>query len=455
MNRPTYDPASFKDPSGRVYFADGKVYREIDRESSEALGNLVKSPGFNRIKPLLVPTEFMANTGAGPDVLNHERIEAVTYCYEWATEQWRDAALLTLDLQLELLESDYILKDATPFNVLFKDGHPIFIDYPSMVPYQSGEHWVALTEFFENFLYPLLVAEYLRIPVQKFSMATLGRINLQEVRELLRKVSLFKPGIFKYVFLPHFIKKMAAKSQNIESNSRVLPLDKATLLKTCREIRHLIAGLKLATAESHWETYASDCHYAAIDHKNKKEFISQQLAEFGPFERAIDLGANTGEYSKILVKNSKVVVAVESDIACINEIYKTAAKSNLNISPVYMDFVSPSPGVGWANTERPSFYQRFDDSDMVLALAVIHHIRISGNVPLAMILQNFAKLGKNIIVEWVPQEDPMCQKLLARKKNTYTDYTIDTFLLETKKHFDIVGERTLNQNRVLFALKRK
>jgi len=450
----TFDNGSFKDPSGRVFYLHGHVYRLINEDTFNFLNDFFKSEAFQNLKKSIVETEIVESPTDIPQfngkILKHKKINGLTFCYEWTPDQFKSAALLTLDLQIQLLKNDMMLKDATPFNVLFENAHPIFIDLPSIVKYQDGGGWPAFNEFLENFFYPLLTYHHFGIDIGKLTLGHLGRMTLEEAYPLLKSKSIFNWTIWKYIRIPHYLKGKVVASKNLNKIETKTIIPKEIVLNNCKELKKTILELNFKAPKGHWEDYTQDRTYTSEDRNIKEEFIHSCLKNKPILKLGIDVGANTGEFSKVLSKYVEHVIAVESNINCCNEIYKNSLIDNLNISTCLMDFSQPTPSLGWANTERPSFLERYGKTDVILALAVIHHLRFSSNVPLDFIISLFAKISNKIIIEWVPLEDPMVKKLLERKENTYFDYTEDNFLKIFNSHFKPIHEIKLPQGRKLF-----
>ena len=136
------------------------------------------------------------------------------------------------------------------------------------------------------------------------------------------------------------------------------------------------------------------------------------------------MGANTGRYSRIAADAGYRVVALDIDPAAVERGYRAIrADGRTDIMPMLGDVTDPSPGLGWDNTERSRLLDRVD-ADVVLALALVHHLAIGANVPLPMIASLFAQLAPHAIVEFVPKEDAMVQRLLATRRDVFPDYDI-------------------------------
>lgn len=442
-----FDPASFKDPSGRVFFEGHEVFRTIDPKAEAVISPFLKSNAYLQNKNLFVETNKLSD-----ELLQHKKIEEISYCYEWPPEAWRAAALLTLDIQIILLNENLSLKDATPFNVLFEKGHPIFIDITSIEHYEKDQPWIAFKEFLENFVYPLMSYSYLGISGVGFD--SLGKIDIENASRLFGKLPIWTPGILKYVKIPAYLHRSALKRSTLSHHERSARIPKNLLISNCKNLRSFIEGLRFDRTKRHWYSYTETCSYTQEDRQAKNIFVQnfvRLLSKKVCLKRALDLGANTGEYSELLVSAVPSVIAVENDLSCADQIFLKSSKNHLNILPVTMNFARPTPAIGWSLQERRSFYDRFCDSDLLIALAFIHHLRITENIPFDLIFGYFAKLACHVIVEWVPREDPMVQKLLSGKKCDYKDYNEDHFLAIFTKYFRITQKVKLNSGRMLIS----
>lgn len=446
-----FDSGSFKDPSSRVFYFNQHVYRLINGEMLAVLENFYASKAFAKVKDDLVPTEIVDGPLDVPQfdgkVLRHKKIENRTFCYEWTPEQLKASAVLTLDLQMNLIKHGFTLKDATPFNILFENCRPLFIDIPSIIKHEAGTPWAAFNEYVENFFYPLLCAHYLGIDMGKLTLGAMGKLTLEETYALLHRQGYVDWKVWKYVRLPYFSR---GKNKAVEDQASTVE----EIILKCKELKKLIVSLKFGAQKEGADDSADALTYSVKDKNSKAEFIHSYLKNRPEFVRGIDVGAHTGEYAKILSKYARSVLAVESNIHSCNQIYKDSLINKLNIETCVMDFSRPTPAMGWAHLERPSFMERYQNADVLLALAVVHHLRFTHNVPLDFMFKQFSLLGKKIVVEWVPLTDPMLSSLLKGKLNHCPDYTEANFVQSLSRYYKIEKSMTLAQGRVLFAGER-
>lgn len=129
----TVDEASFRDPSGFVFLESGRIYRQINASYKDDYEHLMSSGLYDDLvgRYLLVnhkETKKTADDKSGYKVIEVEKIPFISYPYEWSFSQLKDAALLTLKIQMICMKYKMSLKDASAYNIQFLNGKPIFID---------------------------------------------------------------------------------------------------------------------------------------------------------------------------------------------------------------------------------------------------------------------------------------------------------------------------------------
>lgn len=457
MITPAFDEGSFRDPEGQVFFYNQEVYRTLDSSAAvrmEALLNLpffkkgIKEGSLINTKLLTASDIFPKTFSATETVLWHEKIPSITCPFEWSFSMLKDGAFLTLDLMENLLAHDFILKDGTAWNICFHRGNPCFYDILSIDSYQEGQPWEGLSQFLQEFLYPLMLQAYHGLDFQPLWRATQQGIPVGLLYKTLPKSALFKKGVFKYVYLQEkFSGNKAISEAKLRHEFSVQAFPKQALLNMIKDLRKCIETLHIIKDRSVWKEYDSQNSYEAADTKEKEKFIETGLKTLRP-SSVIDLGCNTGHYSFIAAKIAQVI-SCDLDPTCVDFIY---SKKNSNILPVVLNLMTPSPSMGWQLTERKDVFSRLK-ADSFMALALIHHICITHNVP----LEGFVKLLKSIspqgIVEWVDKSDPMVQFLLRNRKDIFKDYTWENFENILRQEFKIQKIISLNkENRKLLLL---
>lgn len=462
MSTARTEPGSFRDREGRVFYRDGEVFRAL---SERALGNWNALRGARFFEEAqrsgkIVATEEASLPGAelGPSAqdwvgaLRHERIPFISYPYEWSFSMLRDAAALQLELLEAALRERFILKDASSYNLQWRGSQPVFIDVPSFEPLQPGETWVGYLQFCQLFLYPLLLAAYKDLPFHPFLRGSLDGISPESCDRILSSVrDRLRPGVFTHVYLQSRLQAMAADSRrSVRGELRSTKFSSEILLANVRRLRRLVGRLRWHRQSSEWSDYMESHSYTREDHEAKKRFVAEVS---GSRRRALvwDLGCNTGAFSLIAEADADYVVALDSDHLAVERLYlELRRRESHKILPLVGNLADPSPSLGWRLRERKALAER-GRPQLVLFLALIHHLVIGANVPMEEVLDWLASLGSELVIEFVTKDDPMVRKLLLNKEDRYADYEEDRFRRALSERFRIERSESLSSGtRVLY-----
>lgn len=407
----------------------------------------------------LVPTEVLAEEQGSPLLLEHERIFFPSYPWEWAPGQWIAAAQLTLDLCEEALESGYILKDATPLNVLFSGAKPLFVDVLSFEKADlRNPIWIAQAQFVRTFLLPLAAYRYLGWPLA----ASQQRRDGYEPGDLAPWLSFaqrWRGPLRSLIALPVvFEKHFAAKSADPKAYKREVSEDIAAMIvrRTVGTMRKHLKALTPPVQSSRWSGYTETAsHYGQDDHSAKRNFVRQALNSRRP-ARVLDVGGNTGVYSRIAADTGAFVVAWDPDVSATELHWRTANHDGLQILPIVADFARPTPAVGWRNRECASLLERAKGQfDCVLMLGVVHHLLVADQIPLAQILEQLAEITTRwAVVEWVPQQDSQFAGLSRGREDLYGHLTEDYFVQSASERFASRSREQLPNGRTLWLLEK-
>ena len=463
------DGGSFKDPAGRVYrivgaTGDGRIARGLNQSAAGTLAKLLAEPFFREltaggqvVTTRLLDPESPTAQGVMKEgwsaAAEHESVDFVSWPYEWSFSMLRDAALLQLHLLETGARNGWLLKDATPFNVQWKGGRgrgvrPVFIDVPSFVRWKDGEYWRGYRQFCATFLTPLLLTAHLGIPSQPLLRSRLEGIPPEEASRYFYGLRRFRRGVPSHIWFPAWAGRGIRRP---ERSRRRQP--KTVLFALLDSLRRLIGGLSCGPARSDWARYAESHSYDAADFERKKDFVRRQVAERRP-GLTWDLGANTGAFARIAAEHSGMVVAVDADHDAVDLLYREMRQGGpQNVLPLVMDLANLSPGQGWAGRERMAFDER-RSPDLVLCLALIHHMRVAANIPLPLFLGWLRSLDATCIVEFVGRDDEMFQRLVENRQHDYADYTAGNFESEVRRHFSVRDRVKLKGGlRELFVLE--
>ncbi len=465
--RPTADPGSFRDPDNRIFTADGQVFRVFNRRGAADISGLIHSDTFEGLvdqgmvvsTQVLEPADIPGSIASMPEqalVVRHERIPFISYPYEWSFEMLKDAGALTLDLALRLLDHDYILKDATPYNVQFTGHRPVFIDVGSFEPYEEGPPWDGYNQFCRLFLNPLLYERYVGRNFQHLLRSSPDGVDPGELRAMLPLRSKWTKTVFTNVVLQDSLSKRFEASAKASSAVSGHVIKRDAIRRMIRGLRSSAAKQRSKVRRSAWSDYESDNTYDQRSEEAKREFVESALKRAQPGV-VWDLGSNTGAYSLISARHAGYVVAFDRDPQVVDAFYsrlRDDPQRPSNVLPLVMDLVNPSPGQGWGHTERKSLADR-GNADFFLALALMHHMVISGEVPINSVLEWLASVAPAGVIEFVPRDDPMAQRLLLRRSRSHGEYSADGFESALGRYFT-VGERAeLPNGRILYSVVTK
>ena len=452
--------ASFRDPSGFIFLRDGVVYRQVNRRYAEHFAALHASGLYDALveRRLLIPHERVEIDPPRPEVaecvIRPERVPFVSYPYEWCFGQLQAAAEATLDVQLLALEHDMVVKDASAFNIQFVEGRPVFIDTLSFETYTEGEPWAAYRQFCEHFLAPLLLIRSVDPWLNRLSALTVDGVPLEVASRLLPWKTRLSPSTLIHIHL-HARSVRQYGGREVPEKVRQRGLSRKALCNLVEGLRHSVAGLEWKAAGTQWAEYEMEHGYDAGDHSEKQRLVAGAIDRIRP-EVAWDLGANTGDFSRIARAGGAFVVAADVDPAAVERNYRRVVEDREpGIHPLWMDLRNPSADLGWANAERDSLAAR-SNADVVLVLALVHHLAITGNVPLPAIADWLVLLAPHLLIEFVPKADPQVNRLLVSREDIFTDYSIEGFESAFSRHFDTVSRSPIGESgRILFHYERR
>jgi hypothetical protein len=449
-------PASFRDPAGFVFEQDGIFYRQVNQSYAPHYTHLMQSGLYSELikeKSLLAHTEtdaVAANSSRWYKTLLPEQMVFISHPYEWCFSQWKDAALLTLGITKKSIGFGLILKDATPFNIQFKENAPVWIDTLSFETYDETKPWIAYRQFMECFMAPLLMARWISADLQKMFMVYPDGIPLKILSKLLPAKSRLNLNTLLHIILPSNI-----SGSKKGSPKNMAPFSKQKLLHIIDNLISFVQSIKILDESSVWNNYYEETVLSTAYVEEKMNLVKQWIEPL-PIKSALDAGTNTGHYAEMVAKAGKFTIAVDEDTACIDRLYNHCKKNKTsNILPLVMDIAAPSPSIGWENQERVSFLSR-TKTDLCLALALIHHLAITRNVGFDQMASLFSRIAPWLIIEFVPKTDPKIDLLLQNRPDIFDDYNELTFTKAFAVLFTIEKREELtNGGRILFLMQRK
>lgn len=461
LERPGLQPlteVSFRDPSGFMFQRDGVLYRQVNRSYQKDYDLLMESGLYRRLVDdgWLVAHEEVEESwvdAAAYKVLRPELIPFISYAYEWSFSQFKNAALLTLAVQKRALEYGMALKDCTAYNVQFRDGRVILIDTLSFETYREGAPWVAYRQFCQHFLAPLALMCLTDVRLNQLSRSNIDGVPLDLASRLLPHRSKLRPALALHIHLHAKLQSAFAggKGQGARATNR--RFGRSALLGLVDQLESAIRRFHWDPGTTEWANYYRENSYSSEAMARKEAVIAEHIARVGP-AMVWDLGANTGRFSRIAAARGIPTVAFDVDPGCVELNYREVVqRGEERLLPLLLDLVNPSPGTGWLNRERTSFLDR-GPVDLVLALALVHHLAIGNNLPLASIADFMRRAGRSLVVEFVPKDDPQVARLLASREDVFPDYNQPEFERCFRRYFDIEAATPIpDSGRVLYLMR--
>ncbi len=424
------------DPTGSAYEKDGAIYRDINSPFSPFYRLLLDN---KKIQGML-GSELVQTAIASEDkssqllLLRHQKISPLNYPYEWPAAMLQDAARLTLNICLQLLDEGYILKDATPWNVVFDSGKPVFVDFTSIMPIDSDLIWVALDQFSRLFLFPLLASEhgFGRVCRSLMLASQQGISHLEAGSYLPGFAWVKKPWLLNRLYIPRMVVSMLQKSGQDKEIGKYIK--KGSVQPEAREkffIKLLsdLNSIHFEIGRSRWSQYYQDMDSFFDPHRfnQKQKVVSRLLQELKP-KNVVDIGCNMGGFAVLAADQGASVTAFDTDEDSVNMLFTLVKEKDLKILPLVMDVTNPSPASGWRSVQYPSAVERFK-AEGALALALIHHLAITQGQPFDRIVEELSDYcEKWLITEFVPPEDPRAKEILLTCRRDMSWYTKEGFL---------------------------
>lgn len=451
----TYVPGSFRDPSGFLFWRDGSIYRQVNNSYKEHYDHLMDSGLYAALLDagLLIPHEEVNIEPAQPDkaykIIKPEPIEFISYPYEWCFSQLKEAALTTLRIQKKSLDFGMSLKDSSAYNIQFRKGKPIFIDTPSFQKYREGQPWVAYRQFCQHFLAPLTLMSYKDVRLNQLFRIYIDGLPLDLVSSLQPFRTRFMFSMLSHIHL-HARSQERFADRKVDTSS--LKVSRLGFLGLVDNLESIVKKLKWKSRGADWADYYAETNYSSDAFEHKKQIVAEFLNKLSP-KSVWDLGSNVGLFSRIASDKGIQTISFDSDPAAVEKNYlECVKKGETNILPLVIDLTNPSPGIGWQNQERMSFAER-GPADTVLALALIHHLTISNNVPFSRLASFLSSICDSLVIEFVPKTDSQAQRLLANREDVFPDYNQQAFENEFGRYFTIHSSvRISGSERILYLM---
>ena len=449
--------ASFRDPSGFLFARDGVLYRQINRKYEHEYARLTESGLYDKLvkAALLIPHIEVDQEPSEADlahkIIQPEHVPFISYPYEWSFGQLKEAALTTLSIQRRAMKAGMSLKDASAYNMQFVRGKATLIDTLSFELYKEGQPWVAYRQFCQHFLAPLALMALRDVRLNQLLRVYIDGVPLDLASGLLPSKTRVNVGLLTHI---HLHASAQRRFSGADVRSRSATMSQQALTGLIESLDSTVRKLEWKPGGTEWGNYYDITNYSDAAFEHKKQLVREWSTRLQP-SLVWDLGANKGVFSRVAGEGGAYVVSSDIDPAAVEQNYRQMKEEKgQNLLPMLIDLTNPSPSIGWANKERDSFAAR-GPADLALALALIHHLAISNNVPLLQVADFFAHVGRWLIIEFVPKADSQVQKLLVSREDIFPNYSREGLEAAFGQKFKIVEAVNVRESeRVLYLMER-
>lgn len=411
-------------------------------------GDIIQTVAAEELTPIVLAAGFQT-------AVRHTRIPLITWPWEWSFSMLREAALLHIKLMQRALQSDWILCDASAFNIQFRGQQPVFIDTGSFIPLKPGAAWDGYRQFCQHFLFPLMLQAWKSVDFQSWFRGRIDGIPPEQFSNLLSLRDLLRPGALSHVWLHGLLARSNSSGQPVRQSLNDAGFSKQMILHNLSRLKKIISKLAWQPKHSVWTNYQQTAPHVPSDYPIKAAFVHEVCSRLKP-QVTWDLGCNLGTYSRIAAEFGHVA-ALDADHPTIDRFFNslvTQPTANTHcILPLVHNVADPAPNLGWRGTERSSLEHR-SQPQLVLALAVLHHLVITAGLRLEDVISWLRSLNAVVVLEWVDRNDPMVRQLLQDRSDVFSDFHYELFLTAVNQHFHIARSLELQSgNRRLFLLE--
>lgn len=451
--------SSFRDPSGFLFYLDGILYRQINQSYKQDYEHLMDSGLYKSLidSNRLISHEEVDIQPLNPDksykIIKPEKISFISYPYEWCFSQLKHAAIATLEIQKTAMDFGMTLKDCSAYNIQFHQGKPILIDTLSFETYKEDQTWQAYRQFCQHFLAPLALMSQKDIRLNQLLRIYIDGIPLDLVSKLLPLRSRSSFSLFAHIHAHSKSQKHFEGKSDPSIKER--KMGRRSFLGVVESLYNGVKKLNWNPSGTEWGDYYTDTNYSKLAFEQKKKIIELFLDKVKP-KTVWDLGANIGIFSRIASQKGIETKSFDIDPVAVEKNYlESVEKNETKLLPLLLDLANPSPDIGWENLERSSLVNR-GPADMVMALALIHHLVVSNNLPMKKISQFMKKICNYLIIEFIPKTDSQVQRLLATREDIFDDYNLENFENEFKRNFNLLDSVKLQDSqRFLYLMQKK
>lgn len=451
------DPGSFRDPDSRVFHLDGRVFRGLTARAAQVYDGASALRGDLEAAGLFVES-WKVEDAAPPEgvpgdvVVESRRLPVISYPSEWSFGMLQDAALATVDANRMAIDHGFILKDASAFNVAFDGARPLILDVASLEPFGEKGMWGAYGQFCDHFLSPLMAEAYVGLAAGDLLRGRIAGFPVGELDVLATGRTVLRKGVPSHVKLRAALERRA-DSMSAGSRRTVgkAELPRAAVARSLDKMRELVAGLT-SQRPSRWSGYEEATPYATEEAEAKSAFVARAAAESRGHDMALDVGANEGRYTRALAGHFGTVVAIDNDAGVVDAMYRSARADGFDVVSLVVDVTNPTPAFGWRGRERPAFVDRVRP-DFATWLAVVHHLALTGGIPLDQLAALVVDLSEEAVVEFVSPEDPMVRRIAATRTSD-APYSQEAFESALRTRAAILATEPVTPHRTLYHVAR-
>ena len=449
--------SSFRDPAGFVFKAEGVILRQVNDVYRNHYDRLMGSGLYDVLteRGLLIPhTELAPSSRHGAaayKILRPEPVPFVSYPYEWCFGQLKDAALATLTIQRAAVEHGMSLKDGSAYNIQFIGSRPVFIDTLSFETDTDGQPWTGYRQFCQHFLAPLALMSTVDVQHGQFARVHIDGVPLSLASRTLPWLTRLRPSLLIHL---HLHARAQHRFRDRPTDRKIARMGRTGMLGLIDHLRSAVEGLTWNPVDTAWSEYDRHTNYSNDAREHKERLVEQFLGMTRP-RMVWDLGANHGRFGRMAAQMGARVVCLDADYSAIESNYRVGRSGgDSRVLPLVVDLANPSPACGWAHEERLALMDR-GPADTILALALVHHMAIGNNVPLDRVAEWLSRMGRHLIIEFVPKTDSQVQRLLAHREDVFADYSQNGFERAFAAHFRIrQAESIAGSDRVLYLMER-
>lgn len=464
------------DACGEVFLRQGQVLRGIYPGNGELYRQVLRTCEAHDLFRLGIVATRESTVNLHHDmpydlVLEHERIPFISYPHEWPASMLKVAALLHIELYTELGPYGLTIKDWHPYNILFKATEPVFVDFTSIIPVDNLQDeayltppqvpplfhyiWDTTSAYFYE-MYRRMYVPYFLLPLNLMhyghhskARARLFETTLNTSYDVIAQGEVFPRktfGWWRYKGI-NLKKKLTLVQQG--------QIKRWFLRLLCKELQALSVSPKPTGYANYYALKNEAFEFEPSSNwSNRQLVVYEAIKRFQP-QTLLDVAANIGWFSVLAAKLGCEVVAFDIDEYCMDILYKQAKKDALSILPLVIDLTKPTPDIppleyenepqrSLINGQFPlllSAHKRLK-CDMVLALAIVHHLVLGQGQSLGEISKMLSAFTNNyLLVEFVDRDDklivaePTFFPALNADPYRFDWYTLDNFVRELRRHF--------------------